>query len=143
MQGLKVVRFGAFELDVSAGELRKQGRKINLQQQPFQVLALLLRRPGELVTREELQQELWPAETFVEFDQGLNTAIRKSARRWTTSPTTRAPSRLFPSKGYRFVAPVAMLKLLLQGHWKDFLGGDRGWLRRSSSRSTREPLGGY
>lgn len=71
------MRFGLFELDLSVGELRKQGRNIKLQDQPLQVLGLLLSRPGEVVTREELQQALWPADTFVEFDQGLNTAIKK------------------------------------------------------------------
>src|SRR6185437_10084650 len=73
----RVIRFGLFEFDLSAGDLRKQGRKVKLQDQPFQVLLLLLRSPGEIVTREELQQALWAADTFVEFDQGLNTAIKK------------------------------------------------------------------
>ena len=101
-----VVRFGVFELDVSAGELRKQGRKINLQQQPFQVLALLLRRPGELVTREELQQELWPADTFVEFDQGLNTAIKKIRQALDDSADHPRFVETLPRKGYRFIAAV-------------------------------------
>jgi len=70
---LRLLRFGLFEVDFSMVELRKQGRKIKLQEQPFQVLALLLRRPGELVTREELRQALWAVDTFVEFDQALNT----------------------------------------------------------------------
>ncbi|PYT25798.1 MAG: hypothetical protein DMG57_23795 [Acidobacteria bacterium] len=73
----KVLRFGLFEADLSAAELRKRGRKIPLQEQPFKVLALLLRRPGELVTREEFQRALWTADTFVEFDEGLNKAIQK------------------------------------------------------------------
>ena len=101
-----LVRFGVFELDVSAGELRKQGRKINLQQQPFQVLALLLRRPGELVTREELQQELWPADTFVEFDQGLNTAIKKIRQALDDSADRPRFVETLPRKGYRFIAAV-------------------------------------
>jgi len=66
----RTVRFGLFEADLRAGELRKQGRMMKLQEQPFQVLAILLRRPGEVVTREELQQAVWPADTFVEFDPG-------------------------------------------------------------------------
>ena len=73
----RVIRFGLFEFDLAGSELRKQGRKIKLQDQPFHVLAMLLRRPGEVITREELQRELWPVDTFVEFDQGLNTAIKK------------------------------------------------------------------
>ena len=100
------VRFGVFELDVSAGELRKQGRKINLQQQPFQVLALLVRRPGEVVSREELQQALWPADTFVEFDQGLNTAIKKIRQALNDSADSPRFVETLPRKGYRFIAPV-------------------------------------
>ncbi|HSB17639.1 MAG TPA: winged helix-turn-helix domain-containing protein, partial [Bryobacteraceae bacterium] len=76
-QSARVVRFGLFEADLMAGELRKCGRKVELQDQPFHVLALLLRRPGELVTREELRQALWPADTFVEFDESLNKAVQK------------------------------------------------------------------
>src|SRR6185503_15267771 len=72
-----IIRFGPFEVDLSAREVRKNGRKIKLQEQPFRFLALLAQRPGEVVTREELQQALWPADTFVEFDHGLNTAIKK------------------------------------------------------------------
>ena len=73
----RIARFGQFELDLSAGELRKSGVKLRLQGQPFQVLALLLERAGEVVTREELQQKLWPSDTFVDFDHSLNTAINK------------------------------------------------------------------
>jgi Transcriptional regulatory protein, C terminal len=71
-----VVRFGAFEVDLRAGELRKSGLKLKLSGQPFQVLAILVERPGEVVTREELQQRLWP-DTFVDAERGLNTAINK------------------------------------------------------------------
>src|SRR5215471_8808909 len=71
------VRFGPFEADLHSGELRKHGRRIKLQDQPFQVLALLLEHPGDVVTREELRQKLWPADTFVDFDVGLNTAIKR------------------------------------------------------------------
>jgi hypothetical protein len=73
----RVARFGVFELDLNAGELRKSGVKLRLQGQPFQVLALLLERAGDVVTREELQQKLWPSDTFVDFDHSLNTAINK------------------------------------------------------------------
>jgi DNA-binding winged helix-turn-helix (wHTH) protein len=72
-----VIRFGLFEADLSAGQLRKRSRKIPLQDQPFRVLTLLLRRPGELVSREEFHRALWPGDTFVEFDEGLNKAIQK------------------------------------------------------------------
>src|SRR5574337_953882 len=70
-------RFGVFEADARAGELRQAGRRVRLQEQPFQVLVALLERAGEVVTREELRQRLWPADTFVDFEDGLNTAINK------------------------------------------------------------------
>jgi cholera toxin transcriptional activator len=72
-----VIRFGVFEVDLRAEELRKNGSRIRLRGQPFQVLAMLLERPGEIVTREELRAKLWPDGTFVDFDHGLNTAINK------------------------------------------------------------------
>src|ERR1700692_288988 len=71
------VQFGLFEVDLQTRELRKSGMKIKLNDQPFQVLALLLERPGEIVTREELQTRLWPADTFVDFDLSLNSAVKK------------------------------------------------------------------
>ena len=70
-------RFGAFEIDLHAGELRRSGLKVKLQEQPFQILALLLERPGEVVTREDLRNRLWPADTFVDFDHSLNAAIKR------------------------------------------------------------------
>jgi hypothetical protein len=73
------IRFGIFEVDLQAGELRRQGYKVKLQEQPFQVLVMLLERSGEVVTREELQKNLWPADTFVDFERGLNRAINKLA----------------------------------------------------------------
>ncbi len=72
-----ILRFGVFEVDVRSAELRKQGVRIKLQEQPFQVLAVLLQRPGEVVTREELRSQNWPPDTFVDFDNSLNTAINK------------------------------------------------------------------
>src|SRR5579871_2049431 len=71
------LRFGVFEADIGAGELRKQGTRVKLQDQPFQILLVLLEKPGEVVTREQLQKRVWPAETFVDFDHGLNNAIRR------------------------------------------------------------------
>ena len=73
----RVIRFGAFEIDVRAGELRKKGVKLKLQEQPFQILCLLVERPGEVVTREELRNRLWPANTFVDFDHSVNAAIKR------------------------------------------------------------------
>ena len=71
------VRFAAFELDSRASELRKQGAKVKLQEQPFQILQILLQRPGEIVTREELRQKIWLSDTFVDFDHGINNAIKR------------------------------------------------------------------
>jgi DNA-binding winged helix-turn-helix (wHTH) protein len=71
------VRFGLFEADLAAGELRRQGTKIRLSAQPFEVLAILLTRAGDVVTREDLRQKLWPSDTYVDFDHGLNAAVNK------------------------------------------------------------------
>src|SRR5579864_4185819 len=73
----RAIRFGVFEIDVRSGELRKQGRKVRLEGQPVQVLICLLENPGELVTREELHRRLWPADTYVNFEPGLNAAIKR------------------------------------------------------------------
>lgn len=75
-----LLRFSSFELDLRARELRKHGLKIKLQDQPFEILALLLEKPGEIVTREELRDRLWPANTFVDFDHSLNSAVRSCVR---------------------------------------------------------------
>src|SRR5919106_4171741 len=101
------VRFGVFELDLNTGELRKAGAKINLADQPFQVLEALLDRPGDLVTREELRQRLWPAETFVDFDQGLNAAVRRLRDALGDSADVPRFVETLPRRGYRFIAPVA------------------------------------
>ncbi len=74
------VRFGAFELDLAAGELRKSGLRVRLQEQPFRLLALLVQRPGEVVNREELREKLWPSDTYVDFDRSLNTAANWFAK---------------------------------------------------------------
>ena len=100
------IRFGLFEADLSAGELRKRGRKIPLQDQPFRVLTLLLERAGELVGREEFQRALWPGDTFVEFDEGLNKAIQKLRQALDDSSDNPRFIETLPRKGYRFIAPV-------------------------------------
>src|SRR5512147_377222 len=105
-QPARVVRFGLFEADLVAWELRKQGRKIELQDQPFHVLALLLRRPKELVTRDELRQALWPADTFVEFDESLNKAVQKLRQALGDSADNPRFIETLPRKGYRFIAPA-------------------------------------
>jgi TolB-like protein/Flp pilus assembly protein TadD len=102
-QSRRAVKFGAFEADLAARELRKNGAKVRLQDQPFQVLALLLENPGRVVTREELRQKLWSADTFVDFDNGLNTCINKI--REALGDTAEKPRfvETLPRRGYRFI----------------------------------------
>src|SRR5690348_6315383 len=101
------VRFGVFELDSQTGELRKGGLRIRLQEQPFRVLVTLLDRPGELVTREELRKKLWPEDTFVDFDQGLGTAIRKLREALGDSADNPRFIETLPRRGFRFIVPVS------------------------------------
>ncbi len=100
------IRFGDFEVDLRAGELRKSGRKIKLQEQPFRVLAMLLERPGEAVTREELHEKLWPADTFGDFDHGLNVAVNKIREALGDSAEHPHFVETLSRRGYRFVARV-------------------------------------
>ena len=102
----RLLRFAVYEINLEAGELRKSGRKVSLQEQPFQVLALLLSHPNQLVTRDELQKRLWPADTFVDFDLGLNTAIKKIRAALSDSPDNPKFVETLPRRGYRFVCPV-------------------------------------
>ena len=100
------LRFGVFELDLRAGELRKHGLRIRLQEQPFQVLAMLLEHPGEVVTREELRKKLWPADIFVDFDHGLNKAINKVRDALSDSAESPRFVETVARRGYRFLAEV-------------------------------------
>ena len=100
------IRFGAFEIDLAARELRKSGVRIRLQEQPFRVLAMLLARPGQVVTREELQQELWPNEEYGEFDLGLNTAVKKLRQALGDSATSPKWIETLPKIGYRFLGDL-------------------------------------
>lgn len=100
------LRFGVFELDLRAGELRKHGLRVRLQEQPFQVLAMLLENHGEVVTREELQKKLWPADTFVDFDHGLNKAINKIREALSDSAESPRFVETVARRGYRFLAEV-------------------------------------
>jgi cholera toxin transcriptional activator len=102
----RIVRFGLFEVDLAAGELRKNGRRVRLQEQPFQMLALLLERPGDVVTREELRRKLWPADTFVDFDHSLNTAIKKVREALGDSAGSPLYVETLARRGYRFLVPV-------------------------------------
>ena len=101
-----VFRFGVFELDAQSGELRRHGLKIRLPDQSFQILRALLMRPGELVTRDELRQLLWTAETFVDFEVGLNSAVRKLREALDDSADQPRFVETVPRRGYRFVGPV-------------------------------------
>jgi len=100
------LRFGVFELDLRAGELRKHGLGVRLQEQPFQLLAMLLEHPGEVVTREELQKKLWPADTFVDFDHGLNKAISKIREALGDCAESPRFVETVARRGYRFLAEV-------------------------------------
>ena len=101
-----VVRFGAYELDQGAGELRKEGVRIRLQDQPLQMLLLLLEQPGRIITREELRQKIWSSDTFVDYDHGINNAIKRL--RETLGDTAETPRFIetLPKRGYRFIAAV-------------------------------------
>jgi TolB-like protein/DNA-binding winged helix-turn-helix (wHTH) protein/Flp pilus assembly protein TadD len=100
------LRFGVFELDLRAGELRKHGLRVRLQEQPFQVLAMLVEHPGEVVAREELQKKLWPADTFVDFDHGLNKAINKLREALGDSAESPRFVETVARRGYRFLVDV-------------------------------------
>lgn len=110
LPGVRRVRFGTFELDLESGDLRKAGAPIRLRGQPVQILATLIQRPGELVTREELRQQLWPADTFVDFEHGLNTAMKRL--RAALGDDAEAPRfvETLPRRGYRFIAPVDLAR---------------------------------
>src|SRR5580700_672664 len=104
------VRAGLFEVDLGSGEVHKSGRKVPLQEQPFRVLAMLLEHPGEIITREELQARIWPADTFVGFDEGINTAIRKLRVVFGDSADNPRYIETIPRRGYRFVVPLRALE---------------------------------
>ena len=102
-----VLRFGTFEVDLCAGELRKQGVRIKLQEQPFHVLTALLLHPGKVVTREDLRAQLWSADTFVDFDNSLNTSINKLREALGDSADGPRFIETLPRPGYRFIASVS------------------------------------
>src|SRR6266851_4909259 len=102
----QIVRFGVFEADLRSGELRKNGVRVPLQSQPFQVFVLLVERSGQLVTREELRQKVWPEDTFVDFEQALNTAIAKIRVALGDDADNPRFVQTLPRRGYRFIGPV-------------------------------------
>jgi len=103
-----VFRFGVFEADAARGELRKHGIRVKLHAQPFQILVMLLERPSEVVTREEMRQQLWSDGTFVDFDRALNTAVNKIREVLNDSASQPRYVETIAGKGYRFIAPVAL-----------------------------------
>jgi Tol biopolymer transport system component/DNA-binding winged helix-turn-helix (wHTH) protein len=104
-------RFGVFEVNLQAREVRKHGTRVRLSGHAFEILALLLERPGEIVTREQLRMRLWPADTFVDFEHGLNTAVKKLRAALGDSPENSRYIETIPRHGYRFVAPVESLRV--------------------------------
>src|SRR5499433_1249272 len=115
---VRVVRFSTFEVNLQTGELRKQGQKLRLQEQPFQVLAALLERPGEIVTREELRSKLWPADTFVDFDHSLNAAIKRLRDALGESAENPIFIETLARRGYRFIGDVAASAAILGAQHK-------------------------
>ena len=115
----RILSFGSFEVDVVSGELRRQGLKIRLQDQPFRLLVLLLERAGEVVTREEVREKLWPADTYVDFDHSLNTAARKVREALGDSAEAPRYVETLARRGYRFIVPVAPLPTVQVAHSAD------------------------
>src|SRR5450755_1139274 len=128
----EIVHFGLFQIDLKARELHKAGVKVKLQEQPFRVLALLVDRAGQVVTREELQQKIWPTDAYVAFDQGLNNAIKKVRDALGDAADNPRFIETLARHGYRFIAPVgtvlqrpseSQLRFGLRTHWKPALIG--------------------
>jgi cholera toxin transcriptional activator len=103
---VRLLQFGVFEVDLIAGELRKNGARIRLQEQPFQVLTALLQNAGQVVTRDDLREKIWPADTFVDFDHSLNTAVNKIRESLGDSASSPRFVETLARRGYRFIAPV-------------------------------------
>jgi TolB-like protein/DNA-binding winged helix-turn-helix (wHTH) protein len=122
-------RFGAIEVDFQAGELRNAGVRIKIQDQPLHALSILLRRPGEIVTREEFRQQLWPADTFVDFEHGLNSTLKRLRHALNDDPAHPHLIETLPRHGYRFIARVTKIAAPPAVVWEpvggpDFTGSD-------------------
>jgi DNA-binding winged helix-turn-helix (wHTH) protein len=126
----RVFRFGVFEADEAQGELRRNGVRIKLHSQPFQVLVMLLERPAELVTREEMRRRLWGEDTFVDFDHGLNSAVNKIREALSDSAAGPRYVETVSGKGYRFIAPVS---------WATAPGVDRADSARDAAPAAAPP----
>lgn len=128
-----VVRFSAYEVHLRAGELYRAGHKVKLQVQPFHVLAMLLEHPGEVVAREDLQKRLWPADTFVDFDHSLNTAIKKLRQALSDDKNKPRFIETLPKRGYRFIGTIEETT----GPWAPpKISPESSWLGRVAKVST-------
>src|SRR6516225_10218997 len=110
LRNTSVVRFGTYEVSLESGEVRKAGVKIRVQQQPMKVLEILLERPGEVITREELRGRIWPDESFGDFDQAVNIAITKLRSALGDSAESPRFIETLPKRGYRFIADVSVVE---------------------------------
>ena len=122
----RVFRFGTFEVNEATGELRKEGIRIKLHSQPFQALVMLLERPSELVTREEMRQRLWGDDTIVDFDHGLNTAVNKIRDALCEIASQPRYVETVSGRGYRFIAPVTVAEPVSRSSRGQVLAGTRG-----------------
>src|SRR6266576_3743209 len=134
----RIIRFGIFEADLQTGELHRNGVKVAMQGQPFQVCTLLLEHAGELVTREELRQRIWPEDTFVDFEQALNTAIAKIRLALGDEADNPRFVETLPRRGYRFIGPVAKpssqaVAPFAPKGWFERLTARRNWLVASTA----------
>src|SRR3974390_2512815 len=134
-----IIRFGVFEADLRARELRKAGVRIRMQEQPFQILAMLLERPAEVVTREELQKRLWPGDTFVDFEHGVNSAVARLREALGDSADSPRYIETLPRRGYRFIASVDG-KPIAPANGKAADGNGAGTTVRESGSETEAPL---
>jgi TolB-like protein/DNA-binding winged helix-turn-helix (wHTH) protein/Tfp pilus assembly protein PilF len=136
----RLLRFGQFELDLRTAEIYREGKRLKLQEQPCQVLALLIERPGELVSREELRKKLWPNDTFVDFDHGVNIAINKLRDALGDSAEKPRFIETLPRRGYRFIAPVDAPKTSRDGEPTSQVTSSRAGRAGSGSITWRRAL---
>ena len=136
----RIVRFGQFELDPDTGELRKAGIRLNVQDQPIQVLKLLLERPGELVTRDELRSRLWPSDTFVGFEHGLNAAVGRLREALGDAAESPRFVETMPRRGYRFISPIVLPDDERRGQSDQPLPAHTPWYQRRIATALRFAL---
>jgi cholera toxin transcriptional activator len=147
-------RFGVFEVDSTTGELRRKGVRVKLHSQPFQVLFMLLERPGEMLTREEICRELWPDGTFVDYEHGVNSAVNRLRDALGDKASNPRFIETLPRRGYRFLAPVERITLeeekeeastvavaaqVLERATSASGGAGEDWVSRSGASHTRGP----